>query len=111
LALWHLKVAIEAGDPQLVAASDKANTIGSDGLRKGKALAKIVESHHPKTPQNAAETVVDALNCRFDDVASFSFSGWQDAGKGTFVEKKVMVRVDSPIPSSDACEDDDRCPN
>ena len=44
LALWHFKVAIEAGDPQLVAASDKANTISPTGLRKGKMLAKLVES-------------------------------------------------------------------
>lgn len=61
LALWYFRVAMTAGDPSLVEATEKSVTQTVESLRLGRGLVKIVKSHNPRTPQEAAETTIAAL--------------------------------------------------
>jgi hypothetical protein len=95
-ALWGFRVALEADDPKIVAAWDKSAIVNSEGLRAGKALAQIVTSRQPETPQETAEAIAAALNCLLGSIGSFTPFGWHETQKGSIVEKRVIVLVHGP---------------
>src|SRR5262245_8893284 len=104
LALWYFKVAMEAGDGNLVAATEQSTTQNPESLRIGKGLVRIVRSRNPQTPQEAADTVVAGLNCLLGGAAAFSFSGWEDeTAEGKVIVKRIRVRVDFPAVKRDVC--------
>ena len=104
LALGYFFVAMQADDSSSVEATEKSPLQTSESLRIGKALVRIVSSHFPQTPQDAADTTVVALNCLFGNVANISLSGWDDELKGTIVVKRLQLRVEFPSVKRDACD-------
>jgi hypothetical protein len=103
-AIWIFKVALEADDPAVVTAIEKTPGLNNEALRIGKALARIVTSRNPQTPEDVASTRIAALNCLLGKVGSFSFSGWTDIKKGRIVVRKLGIWVDSPT-AHDDCAD------
>ncbi len=105
LSLWYMTAALGVGDSTVVSENDRL--FEKDGffesMRRGREAVNIFRSRNPRTPQEAAETIVASLNCLLGSLGTFSFDGWSSKQKGRIVERVAIVTLRSSTFATPQC--------